>query len=348
MKFLTLTLKTIFIIFILAASNCNDDNLSILFEDNDLKSIQIVQRDYSIPKGLEQNFSVIGTYMNGKTRDLSDSAMWNSSDTLIATIGDRNSSEIVAKGKNIGTTTISVSIGRFSDSTDLNVTPPEIVSIAVTPFNDSIAKGLSLQYTAIGTYTDTSTVDITNSVAWTSSDNGVAIVNNSRGSKGLAETKDMGTTTITAKFGLISNSTELTVASPELVSIAINPENTDIIYAATMGIPFERNNKKGLYKTTDGGDTWEQVLFISDEAGVIDVVMNPENPNTLFACGWDRVRNNSLSIVNGQGAKVYRTYDAGENWTMLEGGLPQEDMSRLGLAISKKDTSNVFFFISKH
>jgi photosystem II stability/assembly factor-like uncharacterized protein len=124
--------------------------------------------------------------------------------------------------------------------------------------------------------------------------------------------------------------------------IVINPTNPNTIYVATMGIPFERSNNKGLYKTVDGGTTWEQVLFISDEAGVIDVVMNPENTNTLFAVGWDRVRSNSESIVNGQGAKVYRSYDAGANWTKLEGGLPQEDMSRLGLAVSHQDTNVVF------
>lgn len=127
-----------------------------------------------------------------------------------------------------------------------------------------------------------------------------------------------------------------------IARLAIHPEDPNIIYAATMGIPFERTNNKGLYKTTNGGQSWEQVLFISDEAGVIDVVMNPENPNTLFACGWDRVRSNSESIVNGQGAKVYRSYDAGANWTKLEGGLPQENMSRIGLAISQTDTNFVF------
>ena len=147
-------LRIIFAIFILAALSCNDDNFRILFQDGDLTSIRIIQKDYSIPKGLELNYSIIGTYLDGSTRSLSDSAVWSSSDTLVANIGERASSDIFATANNVGTTTISVTVGPFSDSTLLIVTPPELVSIAVTPVDASVAKGLTLQYTAIGTYTD--------------------------------------------------------------------------------------------------------------------------------------------------------------------------------------------------
>ena len=124
--------------------------------------------------------------------------------------------------------------------------------------------------------------------------------------------------------------------------IALHPTDPNIIFAASMGLPFIRDNNRGLYRTTDGGATWQQVLFISDQAGVTDVVIDPFDPNVVYASGWDRVRNNMESVISGSGAKVYRSTDGGTTWTMLTNGLPQEDMGRTGLAISKNMPGLVF------
>ena len=75
--------------------------------------------------------------------------------------------------------------------------------------------------------------------------------------------------------------------------IAVNPNNNQIIYAASMGLPFEPSNDRGLYRTVDGGQNWEQVLFVEDDSGIIDIVMDPSNPDILYAASWDRIRNNS-------------------------------------------------------
>lgn len=120
-----------------------------------------------------------------------------------------------------------------------------------------------------------------------------------------------------------------------VTQIIVDPIDGDRVYAATMGIPFERNNDRGLYRTTDGGDNWEQILFISDQAGISDLVMDPFNNQTLYASGWDRIRNNGESLISGPGAKVYKTTDGGDNWTMLQNGLPTDDLGRTGLAISQ-------------
>lgn len=116
--------------------------------------------------------------------------------------------------------------------------------------------------------------------------------------------------------------------------ITINPENTQIVYAATMGIPFERNDERGLYKSTDGGDTWDQVLFVSDEAGIIDLLMNPDEPDVLYAASWNRIRNNQESMVTGADAHVYKTTDGGANWNILDLGFSSDTLSRIGLAMS--------------
>lgn len=118
-----------------------------------------------------------------------------------------------------------------------------------------------------------------------------------------------------------------------VAKIALHPTNSNIIYAATMGLPFERNNQRGLYKTINGGQSWQQVLFLSDSTGVIDLEMASDNPNVLYAAGWDRIRNNKESVVSGQNAGIWKTTNGGQNWTRLENGLPTGDKSRVGLSI---------------
>ncbi len=120
-----------------------------------------------------------------------------------------------------------------------------------------------------------------------------------------------------------------------ITKIALHPTNPNLIYAASMGLPFIRDNNRGLYRSEDGGASWQKVLNISDQAGISDLVMDPFDPNVLYASGWDRVRNNVESVVSGPGAKVFKTTDGGDTWTQLEGGLPTENMCRTGLAVSK-------------
>lgn len=117
--------------------------------------------------------------------------------------------------------------------------------------------------------------------------------------------------------------------------IIIDPMDNQTIYVAAMGLPFEPNTNKGLYKTTNGGETWEQVLFLGGTTGVIDVVFDKNNPQILYAAGWDRLRNNQISETTGQGAKIYKSIDGGLNWKQLTGGLPLDDQSRIGLAATK-------------
>ncbi len=124
--------------------------------------------------------------------------------------------------------------------------------------------------------------------------------------------------------------------------IIIDPSNTNIIYAATMGIPFERNNERGLYKSVDGGLSWNQMLFINNESGIIDLVMNVNNPQILYAAGWNRIRNNEESLISGQAAKIYKTTDGGTTWNIMTSDLPQGDMSRIGLAISENNPDIVY------
>lgn len=115
--------------------------------------------------------------------------------------------------------------------------------------------------------------------------------------------------------------------------IIVDPTNSNILYVATMGLPFERNNKRGLYKTVNGGQSWQQVLFVAEQSGVIDLEMAPNDPKVLYAAVWDRIRNNRESVVSGDNARIWKTTDGGATWNKLGGGLPEGDQSRIGLSI---------------
>ncbi len=114
--------------------------------------------------------------------------------------------------------------------------------------------------------------------------------------------------------------------------IIVHPTNSNIIYAATMGLPFQRNNERGLYKTTNGGQTWQQILFVSSQAGIIDLEMSPDNPNELFATSWDRIRTSKESTYYGENAKIWKTTNGGTNWQPLTNGLPTGKQGRIGLS----------------
>jgi len=139
--------------------------------------------------------------------------------------------------------------------------------------------------------------------------------------------------------------THLGLTDQRIVSrILVDPANPNKIFVATMGLPFLRNNDRGLYRSLDGGQTWTEVLFVSNQAGVVDLIMDPFNSNVLYAASWDRIRNNEESTVNGPGAGIWKSVDGGTNWTLLSGGLPTLPQGRIGLAISHQ-TPNLLFAI---
>lgn len=119
-----------------------------------------------------------------------------------------------------------------------------------------------------------------------------------------------------------------------ITELVIDPINSNTIYAATLGNPYEKTNERGVYKSTDGGLNWNNVLFLSDSSGVIDLIMDPSNPNVLYASGYNRINLPYQSKVSGPESKIYKTIDGGTNWTQLTGGLPMTEESRIGLAIS--------------
>lgn len=139
-------------------------------------------------------------------------------------------------------------------------------------------------------------------------------------------------------------------ATHHIGRVVIHPKNPEIVYAAALGHLWGRNPERGVYKTTDGGKTWNQVLKINDDTGVSDIAMDPESPDTLYAAAYERRRTPFGFNGGGPGSAIYKTTDGGATWKKLTKGLPYEnggDTGRIGLDIYRKDP-NIVYAIVQH
>ena len=128
--------------------------------------------------------------------------------------------------------------------------------------------------------------------------------------------------------------------------ILIDPRNSDVVYVAAHGPVFKGGGERGLYKTTDGGETWTKVLDGGEWAGVGDVVMDPRNPDVLIAAVWQRARRQWGYIAGGPESRIHRSTDGGETWTRSQRGLPNDvDLGRIGLAISAVNPDVVYAIV---
>ena len=128
--------------------------------------------------------------------------------------------------------------------------------------------------------------------------------------------------------------------------IVVHPTNADIVYVAALGHIWNSNPERGLYKTTDGGETWELTKFVSDKAGFVDVAMHPDNPDILFAASWERVRGPYFLQSGGSGSALWKTTNAGRTWTEVEGnGFPESMKGRIGVGIAPSNPDIVYAMV---
>jgi len=127
--------------------------------------------------------------------------------------------------------------------------------------------------------------------------------------------------------------------------IIVDPNNENTVYVAAMGYLFENNSERGVYKTTNGGENWNQVLYLNDSTGAIDLAMHPQNTDTVYAVMWERVRRLSYFTYGGFRCGIYRSYNGGESWEELENGLPSgPNVGRIGIGIAPSEP-NVLYAI---
>lgn len=135
--------------------------------------------------------------------------------------------------------------------------------------------------------------------------------------------------------------------SGHIGAVEIHPENHNIVYVAAIGQAFEANEERGVFKTTDGGKTWEKVLYISDKVGFTDVEFLPGNPNVVYASAWKAERKPWTIISGGNPDEggIFKSVDGGKNWTKLSKGLPQGLIGKIDLAVCPADSKILYALV---
>src|SRR6266542_1745437 len=131
----------------------------------------------------------------------------------------------------------------------------------------------------------------------------------------------------------------------QIGAVIIHPKNPDVVLVAAIGNPFAPNHDRGVYRTTDGGKSWKQVLFVSDSTGAADLEFAPDDPQTVYATMW-RVERKPWTIISGaREGGIYKSTDGGESWIKLTIGLPQELVGHADLAVTPADPNRVYALI---
>ncbi len=120
--------------------------------------------------------------------------------------------------------------------------------------------------------------------------------------------------------------------------VLVHPDDSNNIIVAALGHLYSPNEERGIFLSTDQGTTWTKTLYIHDNCGVVDLVRDPNDPNTLYAAAWERERRAWNFVESGEGSGIYKSVDGGSSWKKLSGGFPQgEGVGRIGLSISSSD-----------
>ncbi len=137
-----------------------------------------------------------------------------------------------------------------------------------------------------------------------------------------------------------------------IARILVHPENPGIVYVAASGHEWTKNKERGLYKTTDGGESWEKILYKGAESGVNDLVMDPRDPEILYATTWQRTRlkwNDPRTYENHKNNGIWKTTDGGKNWKQLTNGLPSSKfMGRTGIDVARSNPDVIYAFVDDY
>jgi len=135
--------------------------------------------------------------------------------------------------------------------------------------------------------------------------------------------------------------------SQRIPRIRIHPQDPDTVYVAAMGDLFGANEERGVFRSTDGGENWQKILYVNDKAGAVDLVMDPTNPRILYATTW-RVKRTPYSLESGgEGSKIWKSTDGGDNWQSISEneGMPKPPLGISGISVSRSNPDNLYAII---
>jgi photosystem II stability/assembly factor-like uncharacterized protein len=131
----------------------------------------------------------------------------------------------------------------------------------------------------------------------------------------------------------------------QIAKIRIHPDNENLVYLAALGNAFTPNEERGLFRSKDGGKTWEKILYISNKTGVVDLVMDAANPRVLYAAAWTGQRKPWTIVSGSEESALYKSEDGGDHWRKLSAGLPQGLVGKIGVALSPVKPNRVWALV---
>jgi 6-phosphogluconolactonase (cycloisomerase 2 family) len=236
-----------------------------------LTSIRVIPSGPSIASGTTKQLKAIGTFSDGTTQDLTALVTWASSAPSLADVSNAVGSQGLVTGIAAGSATITAALAGVSGATTLTVTPAVLTSIAVTPAANSIANGTTVKLIAIGTFSDGTTQNLTDSASWTSSSNAVAVVDNTPGNPSLVTGTGMGSATITATQEGVSGTATVMVTPAVLISIAVTPAAPSITKGITVQLTatgtFSDGTMENLTTSADWSSSSTTVATVDNTLG---------------------------------------------------------------------------------
>ena len=131
----------------------------------------------------------------------------------------------------------------------------------------------------------------------------------------------------------------------QIGAVEIHPDDPNTLYVAAIGQPFKKNEERGLYKSIDGGKSWDKVLYLSDSIGIVDVEFAPDDPNTLYAASW-RTERKPWTIISGStNGGAYKSVDSGKTWKKIDLGIDAQYIGKIDFAVSKSKPNRLFMMI---
>lgn len=251
-----------------------------------LQLVQVTPSMPSIASGLQLPLSATGVYSDSTTQDLTAQVVWTSADESVATISNASGLEGVLTGASLGSVVVTASLSGTTGSTTVTVSPSVLQQLQVTPPNPSRPRGLDVQLTATGVFSDGSTQDLTSQVTWTSADVNAVVVSNASGTEGVARAQNVGATTVTATLSGVTGSTPFTVTTAQLTHIDVTPTSLTVPLGTVRQFQALGRYTDGSTQNLTAQSTWS-----SSNTAALDIsnAMGSEGLATTIGVGSAQV-----------------------------------------------------------